>query len=112
MSMTVTRRDDVVFEITFTDVDGEPIDLTGATVFFTVKKRLSDVDADAVIEKEITVFDAPETGVAELALDTDDTNIVATSYFYDIQLKDTNGKIVSSGRDKFIVNQDVTIRTS
>lgn len=110
--MKVIRRDDVDFELTFTDVDGDVVNLTGATVFFTVKKRITDIDDDAVIAKEITVFDFPLTGVAILTLDETDTDISPGQYYYDIQLKTSNAKITSSNYGKFYVAQDITIRTS
>lgn len=110
--MQIIRRDDVAYDITFVDVDGDPINLTGATVFFTVKRKLTDVDADAVIEKEITVFTTPLLGVATLNLTNSETNIAPGDYFFDIQLKTVDGKIASSVAGKFFVLQDVTIRTS
>lgn len=110
--MSIIRRDDVTFDLTFTDVDGDPIDLTGATVFFTVKKKLSDADDDAVIEKEITSFDDPDSGIATLILSATDTNIPAKNYVFDIQLKTADNKISSSLSANFFVSQDVTIRTS
>lgn len=110
--MSIIRRDDVSFELTFTDVDDAAINLTGATVFFTVKRKVTDVDADALIEKSITVFSAPLTGVALLTLSAAETNIAAGQYFFDIQLKTAAGKIASSSAGKFFVNQDITIRTT
>lgn len=110
--LEVIKRDDIGFELTFTDVDGNPIDLTGATVFFTVKKNKLDIDDDAVISKEITSFDAPTTGVALLELTAAETNISPRSYFFDVQLKNSDGKISSIQAGRFIISQDVTIRTS
>lgn len=110
--MDIIKRDDSDFELTFTDVDGEAIDLTGATVFFTVKRNKTDADADAVIAKSITSFDDPETGVAILQLSKTETNISPRSYYFDIQLKQSNGKVTSIQAGRFIVRQDITIRTS
>lgn len=110
--LEVIKRDDVDFELSFTDVDGNPINLTGSTVFFTVKKNKTDVDNDAVIKKEITSFDDPTSGVALLELSKSDTDISPRSYYFDVQIKDSGGKISSSSVGRFIVSQDVTIRTS
>lgn len=108
----IIRRDDVSFNLTFTDVDGDPIDLTGATVFFTVKRKLTDPDDEALIEKEIISFDDPELGIAVLILSNTDTDISPGKYFFDIQVKTSDNKISSSNAASFFVNQDVTIRTS
>ncbi len=112
LEMEIIKRDDVAFQLTFTDSDGNAIDLTGATIFFTVKKNKTDDDVDAVISKQIDSFDNPITGVAQLDLTNSDTNILVGSYWFDIQLKDSNSKISSSAAGRFIVAQDVTIRTS
>jgi len=106
------KRDDSDFEITFKDVDGVAINLTGATVFFTVKRNPTDTDANAVISKEITEFEEPTEGIALLELSDEDMDIPARSYYYDIQLKDSAGKISSSFSGRFVVSQDITIRTS
>ena len=60
--MEVIRRDDCDFELTFKDVDGNVINLTGSTVFFTVKRHVDDDDDDAVISKTITSFEDPTSG--------------------------------------------------
>lgn len=108
----INRRDDVDLELSFIDIDGNPINLTGATVFFTLKKRKTDLDDDAVIKKDITSFDDPTSGIALLELSKSDTDISPRKYYFDAQIKDSGGKIASSGVGILIVDQDVTIRTS
>lgn len=112
MTLEIIRGDDEQFELTFTDIDGNPIDLTDGTVFFTVKESLSDDDDSALITQEITTFAAPETGVARLVLDSDQTDIPEGRYFYDVQFKDSLGTISSTIRDKFYVKKDITLRTN
>lgn len=110
--MDVVKRDDTDFEITFTDVDGNIVDLTDCTVFFTVKENKHDTDDQALIKKKITAFAVPTSGVALLQLTATDTNIPAKGYFFDIQLKNKAGKISSTISGRFIVSQDITIRIS
>lgn len=110
MTIEIIRGDDEQFELTFTDIDGDPIDLTDGTVFFTVKKSLSDDDDEALITKEITEFAAPTTGVARLVLSKTQTDIPEGRYFYDVQFKDSANMISSTIRDKFYVKKDVTLR--
>jgi len=109
--MRVIRGDDSDFELTFTDVDGVAIDLTNSTVFFTVKADKDDLDNEALIAKEIILFEEPETGIAVLQLTSTDTDIPAHDYYYDVQLKDSNDKISSTYSGKFVVVKDITIRT-
>jgi hypothetical protein len=106
----VIRGDDESIQLTFTDVNDNVIDLTGSTVFFTVKRKIEDTDDDAVIKKEVSVFAAPTTGVAIITLTDDDTNLTSGVYYYDVQLVDQAGLVSSIRQDKFKVHKDVTIR--
>ena len=107
----IIRRDDTDLELTFTDVDGNAIDLTGCTVFFTAKRRVKDVDDDAVISTELDEFEEPETGICVLPFTNEETDIPAGNYYYDVQLLDSEGKIASSVKGLLRVLSDVTIRT-
>lgn len=111
-NLTIIRGDDINITLAFTDTDGDPVDLTGSTLFFTVKEKLSDVDDDAVIEKDVTSHTNPTGGVTVLALTSTDTDINAGSYYWDIQIKNEAGKIASSQKGLLKVLQDVTLRTN
>lgn len=111
-TIEIVRRDDAVIALTFTDENGDAINLSGSTVFFTVKESLEDTDDEAIIEKEVSVHSDPTAGETEITLDTTDTNVEPGTYFYDLQLKNSGNKIVSTIYDKLRIIQDVTIRTS
>ena len=111
LRMDIIKRDDSDFELTFTDVDGEIIDLTDGVVFFTVKKNVTDADDDAILQKEIDYFEHPATGVCTFSLTPTDTDILPGDYYFDIQLKNKSNRISSSAVGKFIVKQDITVRT-
>ena len=59
--MALTQRLEVFrgttarWKVAVTDEDGAPVDLTGATIYFTVRKRpsLSGDDTDAVLQKAV-----------------------------------------------------------
>lgn len=108
--LEIVKGDDIDIELTFTDQDDNPIDLTGGTVYFTVKKELTDDDDDAVIAKDVTAFENPETGIMVVSLSRADTDVRAGQYFFDAQLKDSEDKITSSPRGILIVTQGVTER--
>lgn len=108
--ITVNRGDSHTLHLAF-KINGQPMDLTGATVFFTVKQDLNDPDSMAQIAKTVNSFDDPETGIVDIELTEDDT-AVAGEYYYDIQLKQSSGATQSSRRGKFIIDQDVTLRIS
>lgn len=88
-------------------------DLTGATVFFTAKPALTNDtdDANAVIEKEVTVHDDAAAGQTTIALTPSDTDVEPGEYYYDIQVK-SGSDIVSTPVRKLKVYADVTRRTS
>jgi len=108
----INKRDNSNFEITIVDEDGNAINLTDGTVFFTVKKKPTDTDEEAIIKKDITAFDDPTSGVCLLNLTPEDTNISPGVYWFDIQFKDATDGITSSSAGKFLVRQDITIRTT
>lgn len=108
----VIRGDDVTLNLTCKDNDGNPIDITGYTVFFTVKENINDPDADAVISKQTTSHSNPTAGITTIDLSETDTDQCEAVYDYDFQLKDSSNKISSTIRGPFEVVRDVTIRTS
>jgi hypothetical protein len=72
------------------------INLTGSTVFFTIKPALTN-DADdttAVLAIEVTSHDDPTNGHTIIPLTSTDTEIEPGEYYYDIQIK--NGATVTS----------------
>lgn len=89
----------------------EPVDLTGSTVFFTVKRRLPDPDTQALISKTITSHTDPTEGFTEISLTENDTDLVG-EFDYDIKVKDSTGIIFSVFKDKILFIDHVTIRTS
>jgi hypothetical protein len=115
-TIEITRGDDESIVVTFTDVNDDPIDLTGSTVFFTVKtaERLNGQnDDDASIKKNVTDHTDPTNGITTIPLTSVDTNLDPTAnYWYDLQLKDSSGNISSTRKGKFSILADVTRRTT
>ncbi len=75
-----------------------PADMTGGTLFFTVKSVESDDDADdstALITKDVGSFTEDGT-LAEWTLTDSDTNLEKGKYYYDIVFEDSDGKSLPS----------------
>lgn len=110
----ITRGDSRTISVPYLNSAGVALDLTGATVFFTVNAADSPADdTAAVISKTITSISNPSLGIATISLTNADTqNITPAEYYYDVQVKDAAGNVTSSKRDKFIVTGDVTRRLS
>jgi len=101
--LTVVRGSDRTFRLLVTDNDGNPVDLTGATLYFTVKDGLSATaitiltktsasSAQIAIQNQLV----PATkGMALIYLVPTDTATQAPGqYYYDAWLKTVDGKKV------------------
>jgi hypothetical protein len=110
--INIIRRDDTTITTTCKDSSGNPIDITGYSVFFTVKSEPNQPDSDALISKKVTSHSNPTQGITHITLTHDDTNIDEGDYIYDFQLVTPGGAVSSSQRDTITVTNDITIRTT
>ena len=105
-----TRGDSGRLDVTVTQSDGTAYDLTGSTLFLTVKNALTDADSAAVILKEVTSHDAPTSGESHFEILTTD-NATAGVRFYDVQLVTDASDVFTLFGGIWKVVGDVTIRT-
>lgn len=91
-----------------------PFDLTGYTVFFTVKPQddTATDDSSALIQKTVTSHVDPTNGLTNIVLSNTDTRIAPDTYVYDIQAKDGSGNISSTASQAIEFVNDITKRTS
>ena len=80
------------YEVRFSK-NGATLNITGWTVFFTVKEKMNDTDSEAKISKTVTTHTNGTSGIAVISLSATDTNIIPTSYYYDIVVQDNNAPI-------------------
>lgn len=106
-----TRGDSGRLDVTVTQADGTAYDITGATLFLTVKNALTDADSAAVIRKEVTAHDDATEGESHFDLLTTDNATAATRY-YDVQLKTSDSKVYTLFGGLWKVLADVTTRTA
>lgn len=97
--LTIPKRTSKAYELKFSE-NGQYIDITGWTIYFTVKSSMKDNDADAQIAKEVTSHLDATGGKSLIDLTPTDTNIEAGVYYYSIDYKDDDGneKILYQGR--------------
>jgi hypothetical protein len=110
-SIEINRGDDWSRSVVFTDYDGVAKNITGWTIYFTLKRKASDVDADAVYAKNFTPND-PTGGIGTVLLTHAETLPLLGVYVYDIKYKDNQDvvkKIIGGG---FSVRQTITVRAS
>lgn len=84
-----TEGDDVPFSVAFSDVNGNPIDITGWTVSLTIAER----DATPIIEKDVTTHDNATAGETSFDLAPNETSGLEGLKKYDIQVKKSDGTV-------------------
>jgi hypothetical protein len=118
MDIEAIRGDTETYDLTLTDAAGDPVNLTGSTVWFTAKRRTSDPDEDAIITatqgEGLEVTNAAG-GALTLTLAPADTEALESRLVrleYDVQLKDGTGRITTPLRGKLYVHPDIRRATT
>ena len=96
--------------------DGIAEDITGWTIYFTVKENMNDDDTEsgggeAKIAKDITIHTDPTNGQTLITLSSSDTNLTPGNYYYDIKYKDDEDNIAVLFRGRIKIIKPVTTRT-
>ena len=84
--ISIIKGTDNSIKITFTEND-VPVNITGYTILFTVKKQC-DINKDddfALIKKTITTHSDPTHGESTLILSSTDTDIDEGNYYWDLR---------------------------
>jgi len=106
--ITIYRGDTWPCKLTFTDDDGDAIDITDWTVYFTIKRNESDADSDAVIAKTITAHSNPTYGLTAFTLEPTETKALLGVYYYDIQVLTNDDEVYTILKGQFISSTDIT----
>ena len=107
------RGDTKVFNLSFKNSSGQPIDISNHELWFTMKGQVTDSDADAIFQKKIIFSAGAESqgGIGVLTLDSTDTGgIDPGTYFFDIQkvIPETPPVVATLMSGKISVLADVT----
>lgn len=98
-----------------------PVDITSATIWFTAKADIDDVDASASFQKTsasgISITDATNGKFTVTVAASDTSGLTGFLYqekrlAYDLQVKTAAGQIFTVARGALVVKQQVTISTS
>lgn len=110
--LRMARGDAAGWEFAATDPrTGDPVDLTGAAIRFTAKRKNTDDDDDAVIvhtvSDGISVTD-DVNGIFQLRLETDDTDDLtkATTLLWDVQIT-SGGQPLTVAFGELVIRPDV-----
>ncbi len=119
--ITMFTRDDRTLSLTVNDSDGAPVDLTSASLWFTVKARTADLDSEAILQKRNTAAGGSDLqikvivaldGTAEIYIVPEDTNEVdPATYVWDVQVKLANDKTYTVIRGRITFKDDITRAT-
>lgn len=108
------RGDQWDFTLVVLDGNGDAYDLTGASVWFTLKAALTDADPGALqltIGNGVTVPN-PTSGEIVVRTLTGQSDIEPATYFYDVQIQKGGWQDPKTTQEgQFIVTQDVTLTT-
>jgi len=109
-NLRITKKDTKSYALTFEDVEGVAIDITGWTLYFTVKANLSDSDEDAIISKDVTLHTDPTNGKTKVTVTSDDTDHEPGNYYYDFQFKKLDNSVTTFLKGHYIIKHEVTLR--
>lgn len=98
-------------------LNGAVYDITGSTLFFTVKNKVSDLDAAALTQKKTgqgITHTSPSSGIAVLAVPSTETDVWPTNKAlpYDVQLKTTANEIFTLETGFITVLPEITRSTT
>lgn len=110
MNFKLIRGDDQPFSLKFKE-GGVVKNITGWTIFFTLKKNKDDSDDDAIIKKTVSPTN-PTEGEAEFSITDEETDDLQGIYYYDVQTKNASGDIKTVMIGTMSFEQDITRRKS
>lgn len=94
------------------DEDDVAVDITGATVFLTIKNKPSDSDDDAVLKKDVTSLTNPTSGNTLITITATDCASLLGNYLYSIKIKMSTGEIYTLTEGNILFRKEITERIS
>ena len=111
MDLKFFRGDDNSITLNFKQA-GVAVNITGWTIFFTVKTKIEDTDDNAVLKKDVTSHTDAVNGITTVTWTDEDCDDLAGVYHYDIQYKDGSGLVKTVMKGRITFEEDVTRRIS
>ena len=88
--LKVFRKTTKKYELQFKK-EGIVEDITGWTIYFTVKEKMEDTDENAKISKKITSHSDPTNGKTLIELTVANLDLPLGNYYYSIDFLDDEG---------------------
>jgi hypothetical protein len=107
--LSMVRGDTTSYTLNFSNEQGQPINITGWVLYFTLKQSWQLPDSQASLQKTITNHSDPTNGITTLQISHADTySLYPRDYDFDIEAVDTSGNVYTILRGKFTIDYDVT----
>ena len=112
--INIIRGNSVTLNLLIKDTDGTPIDITGYTVWFTVRatipatRIIDDTTALISVKQEAGDLTDPTHGITSMGLSPSKTNVATGDHFYDIQYSTDGVNRYSCSVGRFVIAPDVT----
>lgn len=112
-NLSLPRGDSREYRFELTDENDNVMNLTGATVYFTVKEKNSDADPgvfqlSSADPTQIDIDD-PGNGKARIFVTNSNTqDLEIRSYIYDVQVQPASGGVKTAVSGTFTISEDVT----
>lgn len=118
----VTRGDTIEIDYDLVDSRGAPIDTSdpGVRIWFTIKYYLRDPDQQALVQATllnggIVARDSAQSGRVRVTIAASTTVFIAdgiAKLYYDLQVKDSAGRVGTVEKGLFLVSPDVSRATT
>jgi hypothetical protein len=105
MDFSHTRGDTFIRTLSFKDNLGAAIDLTGATIKFTIKSNIDD--ASPLLQATASI-PTPLTGLATVTFTAAQMTIPVATYYYDLQFTDSANTVTTVLKGSFVVTYEIT----
>ncbi len=111
---SIVRGDTKTFSLVFTDMDNVAIDITGWSLYLTIKENKTDPDDDAKLKKTLAPGDLsdPTSGIQAVTIGAGDTANMLGEYYYDFQAKTADGKVYTIIYGTMTIVEDITLRAT
>jgi hypothetical protein len=103
-SFILNQGDSNSINFQITDQNGNPSNISGATIYFTSKTNPSLPDTSASIQKVLTSFTSASLGMGSFPIVPSDTSgSIPGKYFYSIVQQDSSGNITTLENDAYFL---------
>lgn len=110
INLILRAKNTNVLNLIIRDEDKIAVDITDSKIYFTVKEKTSQTDADAKLKKDITTHTYPASGETDITLSITDTATLLGNYIYSIKLKKSDATVYTLAEGTILFQQEIATR--